>query len=218
MDSKKQFLSSKDRKEGNPGGNDSPWNKPFRIPPGVWGDILRVISAVAAALILYYVGLAIISEQMNFFLRHLVVLVIAFMFIAVIRAVRKEDLPIGKALGIFLFFLFLYNIANHYFVSEPKTYPQQAHYFPKDSTFGPGSHYIYVRGETPFIIHIKNKTKGYSISLQEGKQYGREVKFIFDDGDVFTFRRGGGGQIPYKEDPHFVLRGDKVSLILQVDR
>ena len=177
---------------------------------------MRAISAIAIAFVLYYGVLAVIPGQTHFFLRHLIVLSLTIIFIAGIRAVRQEEMPIRKSLEIFLFALFLYNISEHYLVSEPKTSKQQTHYFPKDSIFGPGSHYICVDGETPFVIHIRNNRMGYSISLQNGQGYGREVKFLFDDGEVFTYRRGVGGMIPYKKDPRFVLRGEKACLILQV--
>lgn len=80
-----------------------------------WG---RVGLAVIVSVGTYYLMAGVLFGEMNFFLKHFLILAFAILLLAGINAAQKTPPIIGKAVTIFLVLIFLVNIARHYFISS----------------------------------------------------------------------------------------------------
>ncbi|MFA6194512.1 MAG: hypothetical protein WC719_02050 [Patescibacteria group bacterium] len=81
-------------------------------------DAFRFISAAIVASGVYFLAVWLMSDTMNYFLKHFIGLIIGGLFLAAFRAVQSTPPVIGKAVVIWLSLLFIYNISNHYFISS----------------------------------------------------------------------------------------------------
>ena len=83
-----------------------------------WGRVgLAAIVSVGS----YCLMAMVLFGEMNFFLKHFLILILSLLLLAGINAAQKTPPIIGKAVTIFLIFLFLVNITRHYFISPDGT-------------------------------------------------------------------------------------------------
>jgi len=82
-------------------------------------DIAKFIAAIIVASITYFIASVAISEEMNYFLRHLLCLVLSIMALFAFNTVQKTIPVIGRAVVILLLLFFIYKTTDHYF-GQPK--------------------------------------------------------------------------------------------------
>lgn len=222
---KKDVISSGSKESGA----SSPWKESLRTPSGIIGDIIKFVVAVIVASVVYWVSILIMSEHMNFFVRHLMALVIAFLVLVAFKSIQKTTPVIGNAVVICLILWFVYNISNHYFVPTkalPITQSVSAASTNspiriavaidgiKDSIFTKGTYYIDVKGETPFRINVVTSAQcnKYVLYPESGDKYDvvYEDETITDGPNMHTTEK-------YRAEPKFVLRASQATVKMVVN-
>ena len=236
-----QFIPRNDRKP-EPAETASDSQEPdstskvsIKIPSGVVGDIFWMVVSAVIALAVYCIGVAVMSEKMNFFLRHFIGLIIGLMFLAAFNSVQKTAPVLGRTVVILLLVLFIYNISNHYFVSSADGSGNQTQTgqtvrsggatvspsrptedMPADSVLvlpaGESRFVLVDSASTGWLTIPKNGRFSYSIS---SKNY--NYKIIFSDGA--EYRGKPDAVIPWREKPVFKIQAfGKDSVIVMIKR
>jgi|GEM_PF-2112227 len=83
-------------------------------------DMTKFFLALVIASGTYFVASIIISEDMNYFLRHFLCLVFSIMTLAAFNLVQTTVPIIGRAIIVLLFLFFIYKTTDHYFGQPQK--------------------------------------------------------------------------------------------------
>jgi len=202
----------------------SAWKEKLKTRLGVTGkimkvgDLILVILAAAVAVTAYSIAISILPEEMKYWVRHLVGLILGLAVLIGVKSVQKTPSVIGTSVAIFMFVLFSYNIAIHYFVPKTGDYvsgqdipSNEFAVNPRDSISGlsPDSVSILSFGAHQFVLKDSASTKWLATPKNSYCHYTissptYNYKIIFSDGA--EYKGNAKTEILWREKPVFKIQ------------